>query len=84
MSEIQRKIEHVKQQAAYQVNMDLVSKMQDRCFTDCVRDPGDHFSTQQRECINNCVDRFREARSLVNHSFNELMEKQKAKGQPIM
>ena len=79
MSDAQKKIEQIKYQVNYQITMDLIAKLQERCFEECIHEPGTSFSGQQKECLTSCIDRFREARSLVHHSVSDILENQKAK-----
>merc|ERR1719410_938480 len=52
----------------------LTQKLSDRCFTDCIHDPGSSIRSKEKKCLGRCVDSFVESLKVMEGVVSEQME----------
>ncbi|OAF68767.1 Mitochondrial import inner membrane translocase subunit Tim13, partial [Intoshia linei] len=78
-------LEQAKREIAILNAQDLIKKISDKCFTQCITKPSQSVDSYQMKCLNNCVDRYNEVFDKVdyqrskNRKFKEIYELQEEK-----
>ncbi|XP_017099489.2 mitochondrial import inner membrane translocase subunit Tim13 [Drosophila bipectinata] len=62
-------LERVRQEIVLANIQELLQKMTRRCFSDCVGVPGLELRSEERECLDNCMDRFMDAVQVVSRQY---------------
>mmetsp|Transcript_19771 Transcript_19771/g.30937 ORF Transcript_19771/g.30937 Transcript_19771/m.30937 type:complete len:92 (+) Transcript_19771:68-343(+) len=60
-----RQVQEIRREANQRIQTQLLQKVHETCFEDCVQEPGSHFSTSQKTCISNCMSQLLESRQIA-------------------
>ncbi|GJQ09096.1 hypothetical protein GpartN1_g887.t1 [Galdieria partita] len=64
-------MERFQRQMQLQYSQNVLETVTDKCFNKCIASPSSTLSTNEKECLQRCMDRFVEAMNLVGKTLAE-------------
>ncbi|XP_052855773.1 mitochondrial import inner membrane translocase subunit Tim13 [Drosophila gunungcola] len=62
-------LERIRQQIVLANIQELIRKMTRRCFNTCIPRPGLELRSEERDCVDNCMDRFLDSVQMVSRQY---------------
>ncbi|CAI5438760.1 unnamed protein product [Caenorhabditis angaria] len=66
----------VKQQAALANAQNLVTDISEKCTNKCITSPGNALSSNEKQCLQRCMDRFMESWNLVSQTLQKRLQEE--------
>ncbi|CAG8449197.1 6257_t:CDS:2 [Ambispora gerdemannii] len=59
----------VRSELAYANLQEIVTKINEKCFTKCISKPGYSLENSEKQCVAKCMDRYMEAWNIVSRVY---------------
>ncbi|KAJ9081971.1 protein translocase subunit [Entomophthora muscae] len=75
----QQIMDQVKSELAMANAQELISKLNDKCYSKCIPVPGSELSLSEQTCVSKCIDRYIEAWNKVSEVYLLRVQKESQK-----